>query len=182
MSIKKPVWTRCTVFTSYTRLSGSVSRPLMLFIRTRVLNCTYAYNRGLILRFSVSYPHLLLLMQVLICSCSSPRFSPFSLSRFLGLFQSMVFSPTFLGLTRFPSSLQGSLDRCATLIPLFQLFDLFSKNFACNLLVLRSGSGGLTFNNDACRFVDQLDGGIGFVLLIAGKVKGEKGRGKRRIC
>lgn len=56
------------------------------------------------------------------------------------------------------------LQRNPTLIPLLPRLNLIRQQLARDLLVLRARPRGLAFDHDAGRFVDDLDGGVGFVL------------------
>lgn len=80
------------------------------------------------------------------------------------LVQVAILPPTLLQLTRllFPCPLR--LDRSATLIPLFQFLDPIRQKRLCDLLILGPGARGLRLDDDTCGFVDNLDGGVCFVL------------------
>lgn len=58
------------------------------------------------------------------------------------------------------------LQRNPTLIPLLLRLNLIRQQLARDLLVLRTRPGGLAFDYHAGGFVDDLDGGVGFVLGI----------------
>ena len=82
----------------------------------------------------------------------------------LRLIQSPVLPPLLFHRTRFPFAHQRILDRRTTLFPFFQFLDFGSQDFASNLLILRARSGSLAFDYDAGWLVDELDGGVCFVL------------------
>lgn len=58
------------------------------------------------------------------------------------------------------------LDRQAALVTFFQRLDLLGENLHGDLVVLGAGARRLAFDHDAGGFVDHLDGGVGFVLLV----------------
>lgn len=82
------------------------------------------------------------------------------------LFQSPIFPALLFGRTGFPLAHQRTLNRRTALFALLQFLDFGCENFTGNLLVLGSGSSGLALDYDPGWFMDELDGGVCFVLVL----------------
>lgn len=89
------------------------------------------------------------------------------LTRLRPLLQLPILPPRLLHLTRLLLARALSPNRIPALIALQQSLDFISQDLPRDLLILGSGARGLRFHHYAGGFVDELDGGVGFVLLIA---------------
>lgn len=101
-------------------------------------------------------------------ACTHSLFAMFPLVRFncfTFLLQVAVFSPTFLHFTGLLLPRAVSLDGGPTLVPFLELLDFIGQELAGDLLILGPGTRGLGFDYKPGGSMDQLDGGVGFVLV-----------------